>query len=210
MKKILLILSAILIMQPVMAKNVKVIAMEDFSTANPPTSWKVKIMEGFVANDGTVVNPNTVIEGKIINVKAPKRLKQNATFRFVPQTYYEPVSGEKHVVKREFEGKYSSISDLDVKTVAKKGAVTAGNLFIGSFVAPAVGLVEGAVKNEKGNRAKSAAISAYESTPLSYVNKGKEIEIKKGQSFTMSFKLKDEPEDVPEDKPNYSYEIVNE
>ena len=66
------------------------------------------------------------------------------------------------------------------------------------------------IKNERGNRAKSAAISAYESTPLSYANKGKEIEIRKGQIFVMSFKAKDEPEENIENKPNYSYEIINE
>ena len=210
MKKILFVLSLFLIIQPAMAKNVKVEAMSDFSTANPPNSWKVKVVEGFVADNGKVVNANTVIEGKIMNVRGPKRLKQNATFRFVPQTYYEPASGEKHTVKRDFEGKYSSISDIDAKKLAQTGAITAGNMLIGSFVAPTVGLVEGVVKNEKGNRAKSAVVGAYERTPLSYANKGKDIEIKKGQRFTMSFKLKGEPEVEQEDKPNYSYEIVNE
>ena len=80
-------------------------------------------------------------------------------------------------------------------------------MLIGSFVAPAVGLVEGAVKNERGNRAKSAAISAYESTPLSYANKGKELEFQSGQIFIMNFKLKNEDEEII-NKPNYSYEMA--
>ena len=58
-------------------------------------------------------------------------------------------------------------------------------------------------KNEEGNRAKSAIVSVYESTPLSYANKGEELEFKTGQIFIMNFKLKDEEENVP----NYSYEI---
>ena len=62
-----------------------------------------------------------------------------------------------------------------IKSVAKKGAITAGNMLIGSFVGPGVALVEGTIKNEKGNRAKSAVVSVYESTPLSYANKGKEF-----------------------------------
>ena len=159
-------------------------------------------------DNGKEIHPNTILEGKIINVKPPKRLKQNATFRFIPLTYYEQQTGEKHQVEKDFEGKYSPVSDLNTKTIVKKGALTAGNIFVGSFVSPAVGLVEGAVKNENGNRAKSAVISAYENTPLSYVNKGKEMEIRSGQVFVMSFKLKDE--EVQENKPNYSYEIVNE
>ena len=81
-------------------------------------------------------------------------------------------------------------------------------MLIGAFVAPTVGLVEGAVKNNEGNRAKSAVVSAYESTPLSYASKGKELEFKKGQYFIMNFKLKGEEEEA-ENLSNYTYEIVN-
>ena len=206
MKKVLLILSAFLVINPAMAKNVKVEALQNFSTANPPTTWQVKVLEGFVADNGMKVSPNTIINGDIINVTSPKRLKRNATFSFVPKSYYDPQSGETLQVKRDFEGKYSSMSEINTKTIAKKGAITAGNMLIGSFVAPAVGLVEGAVKNEDGNRVKSAAISAYESTPLSYANKGKELELKAGQVFIMSFKLKG---DETADEPNYEYTISN-
>lgn len=206
MKKFLFILAMLFIINPVYAKSIKVQAMKDFSTANPPKVWKIKVLETFTAESGLIVHQNTVIEGDIVNVKSPQRLKRNATFRFVPKTYYDPYNGETKFVKRDFEGKYSSRGDLNVKVLAKKGAVTAGNMLIGSFVAPTVGLVEGAVKNERGNRAKSAVVSAYESTPLSYANKGKEIELKNGQIFVMNFKLKSEEED--ENLPNYSYEMI--
>jgi len=210
MKRFLLVLTAFLIINPVFAKNIKVEALSDFSTVNPPKTWKIKVIEGFVADNGQVVNSNTILEGKIIDVASPKRLKRAATFTFVPQTYYDPQVGYTKDVKRDFQGKYSSKTEMTAKNVAKKGAMTAGNIFIGSFVAPTVGLVEGAVKNEKGNRAKSAVVSAYENTPLSYANKGKELEFKKGQIFIMNFKLKSEEEESENDKPNYTYEIVNE
>ena len=205
MKNFLLILSALLIINPVMAKNVKVEALSGFSTANPSQTWKLKVKESFVMEDGTMVRANTIVEGKVVEVSGPKSLKRNATFKFVPVKYYDPKDDKVKNVKRDFEGKYSSISEINAKTVAKKGAVTAGNMLIGSFVAPAVGLVEGAVKNEKGNRAKSAVVSAYESTPLSYASKGKNIEIKQGQVFIMSFKQK--KEEVL-DEPNYTYEMA--
>ena len=208
MKKVLLILSALLIINPVMAKNVKVEALSGFSTANPSATWKLKIKEGFVMEDGTKVRANTIIEGKVIEVAGPKSLKRNATFKFVPEVYYDPIEEVTKNVKRDFEGKYSSLSEINTKYVVKKGAITAGNMLVGSFVAPAVGLVEGAVKNEKGNRAKSAVVSAYESTPLSYVSKGKDLEIKKGQVFIMSFKQKGEAEEFV-DEPNYTYEVIS-
>lgn len=205
MKKVILLLAAFLFIQPVMAKNVKVEALQDFSTLNPPKTWKVKILESFVADNGIAVSKNMILEGKIESVTSAKRLKRNATFTFIPTKYYNPSEGTTRVVKRDFEGKYSSFSELDKKTIVKKGAMTAGNFLIGSFVSPTVGLVEGVVKNEEGNRAKSAVVGAYENTPLSYANKGKELEFKRGQVFTMSFKLRGEE---PENLPNYSYEIV--
>jgi len=208
MRKYLLILVLALIINPSYAKSIKVQALNDFSTENPPKTWRIKVLESFTMDNGIYVKANTIVEGKVIDVTSPKRLKRNASFKFIPETYYSS-DGIVQKVKRDFEGKYSSRSELNAKTVAKKGAVTAGNMLIGSFVAPAVGLVEGAVKNERGNRAKSAAISAYESTPLSYANKGKELEFKKGQNLIMNFKLKGEDENIINNEPNYTYEIIN-
>lgn len=208
MKKVLLILSVLLLVNPVLAKTVKVEALSDFSTANPSQTWRLKIVEGFVTDNGITVHQGTVFEGKIVDVTSPKRLKRAAGFTFVPQTYYDPQVGITKDVKRDFQGKYSSKTEMTAGNIIKKGAMTAGNMLIGSFVAPAVGLVEGAVKNGEGNRAKSAVVSAYENTPLSYASKGKELEFKKGQVFIMNFKLMTDIE-FEEDKPNYSYEIVN-
>ena len=209
MKKFLLILSAFLIINPVLAKTVKVEALSNFSTANPTKTWKLKVVDGFVADNGIIVHAGTIFEGDITNVTSPKRLKRAASFTFVPHTYYDPQVGITKDVKRDFQGKYSSKTEMTAGNLAKKGALTAGNILVGSFVAPAVGLVEGAVKNDEGNRAKSAVISAYENTPLSYASKGKDLEFKKGQIFIMNFKLKTEEEQVEDNKPNYSYEIIN-
>ena len=209
MKKFFLILSTLLIINPVLAKTVKVEALSNFSTANPTKTWKLKVVDGFVADNGITVHAGTIFEGDIINVTSPKRLKRAASFTFVPHTYYDPKVGVTKDVKRDFQGKYSSKTEMTAGNLAKKGALTAGNILVGSFVAPAVGLVEGAVKNDEGNRAKSAVVSAYENTPLSYASKGKDLEFKKGQVFIMNFKLKAEEEQVEENLPNYSYEIIN-
>lgn len=210
MKKFLLVISALLIVTPAFAKNVKVEALSDFSTANPPKTWKVKIIEGFTTDNGMAIGSNTVIQGDIVETTQPKKLKRNATFKFVPKYYYDPQDGFTKPVKRDFVGKYSSMTQVTPKNVAKKTAVTAGNILIGSFVSPTVGLVEGAVKNEKGNRAKSAVVSAYESTPLSYASKGKELEFKKGQVFIMNFKTKNEEDIETDNEPNYTYQVINE
>ena len=50
-----------------------------------------------------------------------------------------------------------------------------------------VAAIEGAVKNEEGNRIKSTAVSVYEASPLSYIEKGEELDIKSGESFFLKF-----------------------
>lgn len=203
MKKVILILCAILIINPVFAKNIKVEAMSDFSTANPPKTWQVKIVEDFVTDNGFKVNAGSIIEGRIEDVTDAKRLKRDSSFKFIPEFYYDSQVGSTKQIKKEFVGKYNKFSELDAKTVAKKGAITAGNMFVTPFLGAGVALVEGTVKNEEGNRAKSAAVSVYESTPLSLCNKGHELKFEKGDVFIMSFKVNGEEEN----KPNYSYEL---
>ncbi len=188
MKRLFLIL-LLLITSPVFAKNVKVEAQSDFSTENPPDVWSVKIVEGFTTKGGYPVYSGSVIKGRIENVKDPKRLKRNANFTFVPTDYYDYNTKQWFKVENEIEAKYSSLSDVNAKSIAKSGATVVGNKLLDGFFGPGVALVEGAVKNEQGNRAKSAVVSVYESTPLSYANKGCEIEIKQGQVFVMKFSM---------------------
>lgn len=208
MKKKLILLAVLLLgLQPVMAKNVKVQAMSDFSTANPPETWSLRIVEDVVTkDDGYVIPAGSVINGKIANVTDPKRLKRNATFTFVPVSLYDAGKKQTFHIEQNFQGKYSSMSDVSAGSLAKSGAIFVGNKLVDGVFGPGVAIVEGAVKNEHGNRAKSAAVSLYESTPLSYANKGNEMEIKKDQIFIMSFKTKDD-ENEEQDKPNYEYTV---
>ena len=208
MKRILLVTVLMLLgFQPSMAKNVKVEALSDFSTANPPKTWKVKVIEDTTLKNGNILNSGSIIEGKIENVKGPARLKRNATFVFVPTTYYDAKTNASSSVKKDFTGKYNAKGDLNAKTVATESAIFVGNQLANGVIGPAVGLVQGVIKNEEGNRAKSAAMGAYKRTPLSYASKGNELEVKQGQVFVMSFKEASEPDDEV-DKPNYHYTVI--
>lgn len=191
MKKFLFVLSLLFLTNPVLAKNIKVEALSDFSTLNPPKTWQIKIVESFVTENGYYINSDSILEGRIEGVKNAKRLKQNASFVFIPESLYDSKTKSTYNVRKTFVGKYNKIAELEAKDIAKKGAITAGNMLITPFIGPGVALVEGTIKNEKGNRAKSAVVSVYESTPLSYCNKGSELEFAKGDIFTMNFKSKD-------------------
>lgn len=83
--------------------------------------------------------------------------------------------------------------------MAKPAALGVGSYFV-KGLSIGYSAVEGAVKNEDDGRIKSGAKAAYESSPFSYVEKGSEIVIPKGQNFLLNFKLKDEA-----DEPNYEY-----
>ncbi len=211
MKKILFaLLTLTLAMQPVMAKNVKVEAMADFTTANPSKTWQLKVVEPVNA-DGFILEAGSLIEGNIEDVVSPKRLKRDASFVFVPVTYTDSKTGQTYQIKRHLTGKYSFLSGVSAGSLAKQGAVYAGNKLLDGFFGPGIAVVEGAVKNEHGNRAKSAAISLYESTPLSYANKGEDISIPKGSVFIMSFKTaKEAEEEAKAQEPNYTYTMPDE
>jgi len=190
MKKIglVLALSAMLFI-PAMAQNVEVEALSDFTTDNPPKVFSVKLVQS-VGTDKGVIERGSIIEGKI-TAKDAKRLKRDATFSFVPTTLTEP-NGNVIRVKRNYIGKYSK--GLDKGQIAKTAALSAGNFVVKGF-STGFTAIEGAVKNEQGNVLKSSAVAVYESSPLSYVEKGDALVIKEGEHFYINFKLKDDDED---------------
>lgn len=191
MKKVFVLILLALSCNSVWAKTLNVEALSDFSTANPSEYLEVKILDTYVTKNDFVIHAGSIINGKITDIKDPKRLKRNATFKFIPITYYDYVTERKYNIKKSIVGKYTS-HDMTPASIAKTGAIAAGNKLIGAFIGPSVAIVEGAIKNEQDNIAKSAAISVYESSPLSYVEKGKDLEIKKGDVFKINFNLGDD------------------
>lgn len=198
MKRLILILC--LLAQPVMAKTIPVQALEDFSTENPPKNYSVKVLDELVLDENTSLKQDDILEGKIIDVKNPKRLKQNAKFTFVPEVI--KTNGKTIELKGYYPAKYTT--KLNKGQMAKSAALGVGNYFV-KGLSMGYSAIEGAVKNEQDNRFKSGAVSLYESSPFSYVEKGKEIVIAKEQVFLLNFKVKD-----AEDLPNYEYEELTE
>ena len=89
MKRFLFVLSLLFLTNPVLAKNMKVEALSDFSTLNPPQTWQIRIVEPFVTENGYYINSDSILEGRIEGVKNAKRLKQNASFVFIPEFLYD-------------------------------------------------------------------------------------------------------------------------
>lgn len=204
MKKIWLGVSFLMmvsIFQPVMAKTVQVEALEGFSTAAPSQTMRVKIINNIQMDNDLTLFEGYVVTGKIINVTAPQRLKKNASFAFVPISYVN-FQNESQQIKGEYLGKYTTT--LNTAGLAKSAALGVGNYFV-KGLSTGVTAVEGAVKNTEGNRLKSSAVALYDNSPISYVEKGEELVIKKNQIFYLNFKTKEEE---PLES-NYEYAPVN-
>lgn len=191
---------SLLLCAPALAKTIEVEALNNFSTANPPKTMTIKVVADVYNDENQLAVPKgTVINGKIVDVKDPKRLKRNATFSFVPTTYTD-ANGNVNKVKRHFAGKYTT--PIDKKKLAKNAALGVGNYFV-KGLSMGYNTLEGVVKNEEDNRLKSGAKALYESSPISYIGEGQDIEIKTGEIFYLKF-------NEPEDEPNYEYENLNE
>jgi len=177
------------------AATIEVRSLEEFSTANPPASISVELLEPLEINENQTIKAGVVVTGKLVDVKKPKRLKRDATFSFKPVSYTDE-NGVRHAISTNIKGKLSE--PLDTVELAKDAALGVGNFFVKGIKTTAA-VVEGTVKNEQGNRLKSAGYSLYESTPVSYVEQGEDIKIKKNDSFYLKF---------PRTKDEYSTKII--
>lgn len=202
MKKFFILISLLLLSSPVMAKTIPVQALDEFSTENPPSSMSVKVLEDLNLDDELIFHNGYIINGKIVDVEDPKRLKRNATFTFVPIEYTD-LSGQTRSITGYFPAKYTT--KLNKGELAKSAALGVGSYFV-KGLSLGYSAVEGAIKNEKDNRFKSSVNAVYEDSPFSYVEKGQEIIISKEQVFLLNFKVKDAPE---EDEPNYEYKLMD-
>ncbi len=164
------------------ADTLKVEALTEFSSVQPVKTMQVKLTES-VLYDGVNLIEGDIITGEIVKVRAPQRLKRNARFSFIPENY-KGIDGMTHNFKDRYEGKYAL--PVDKGHMAKSAALGVGSFFV-KGLSLGVNAVQGAVENEEGNRLKSAGKNVYENSPLSYVESGEELVIKKGDKFYLKF-----------------------
>lgn len=204
MKKLILLCALLLHISSCFAADyLKVTAMEDFSTENPKETFDARVREDAVIGRYNI-GVNSVVHCQVLKVIDPRRGKRNALFFVKPLTYTQ--DGVVNNIEEEMYGKYTTVvlskeelKQLPYLKMAKNGALMVGNFFV-KGLSICVSFVEGFAKNEKDNRLKSGITNAYEESPISYVEKGDELDIKVGDDFYFVFKTE---EDVQE--PNYSY-----
>ncbi|MBP3847852.1 hypothetical protein J6I39_08915 [bacterium] len=165
------------------AKTIVAATFDKFSTANPPQSIEIKIFNPLELSDSLTIPAGSTVQGQLVNVISPKRLKRNAKFSFRPE-WYADANGTKHNINDSVIGTYTTT--IDKAQLAKSAVLGVGNHFV-KGLSMGVAAVEGAIENEEGNIIKSSAKSVYEASPLSYTKKGQDLYFEKNSVFYLKF-----------------------
>ena len=194
MKKILLTILTLFItitMSNAETNKIHVTTVGEFDTSNPSQKIDVRVLENgqlgyYFLKEGDIIHCD------VTKVTDPKRGKRSASFKVCPISYTS--GGETTEINERFEGKYAAriiskeeLKNIDKKKVGKKAVVTVGGFFV-KGATQAVSLAEGMIKNEEGNRLESGVKQVYKDSPLSYVEKGKELELNSDDAFYLIFK----------------------
>lgn len=192
MKKLLLTLAVILVTAGVcLAEDMKVKALCDFST-DSPSEIRVQTLQAMQLDEGVFIDAGSVVTGMMIDVIPAKRLKRDATFSFMPTSYTTPQK-VRYKINRKYVGKFSPKIEIDKAELAKSAALSVGD-FLVNGLSTGFYAIQGAVKDEKGNRFVSSVNNVYENSFLSYVEKGGATCIKAESLFTFKFN-KPDPEE---------------
>lgn len=192
MKKILVLAASLLIGTAAFAETLKVEAITAFTTENPPSQIQVKSLGELQITSKVKINEGDILTGRLTDIKDPKRLKRDATFKYEIRTITDS-NGNTVKVKGNNIAKYVPPFKLDKKEVAKDAALSVGNHFV-EGLSMGYRAVEGAVKSENGagNRISSAVENVYEHSVLSYASKGEEIIINAGDVFGLKINSDEE------------------
>lgn len=169
---------------PVFADTMAVEALTVISTENPKAPVKLRVAKNCKLGD-IELKIGYVLNGHIMSITDPKRLKRDASFTFAPESYVDTKGHEKKFAAL-YEGKYSPNFEIDAGKLAKSAALTVGNQLISGFKM-GYQAVEGAIENEEGNAVKSAAKNVYENSVFSYGEKGNQLYIQPFTPFGLKF-----------------------
>lgn len=186
MKKLIILLAlSLFCITPALADTMAVQAVTTIDTTTPDKIIKVRVLRDCKLADISLKIGYT-LEGKMLSVTEPKRLKKDASFTFFPMNYTDLNGNTKHIPTL-YVGTFSPKFEIDKKQLAKSAALTVGNHFVNGL-SMGYRAVEGAITNEEGNVLKSAASNVYEHSFVSYVEKGEDLNIKPDTCFGLKFK----------------------
>ena len=159
------------------AQVIKVQSLDNFSFQKPKKYLRVKTINTEELG-GTVIKPNTVISGIVMNTQSAKWGKRDAYAEFIPvYTIYK--RKKNNIYNKRLIAKIAVYEKLAPKEVAVNVAKkTAGVVFKGVY--QGAQFAKGAIQAQNGQRIKSGAMNVYRDSFLSYVEAGEELNIKAG------------------------------
>lgn len=164
------------------AGAIKVVAQDDYTTANPKNTFKVKTTTTIVFEDGYSIKDGTIITGKVIKVKNATRGKRDAYFDFYPTELKSPTQKEK-VKNPAFVARVYNYEPLDKKGLVESAGKAAAGLIV-TGASQGISFIQGIVTPPEGeNRLASGVKKIYKDSPLSLVEKGDELSIKEGDEI---------------------------
>lgn len=171
----------------VFAKEISVTSMDDFNSNNPSKTISFTTIESDYVENFGLIPKNSLITADIFELQSEKRLKRDAKLLLKIKSIQnaEPLP-KSNMGLGNLYAKY--VEPKDKKEIAKNAALTAGN-FLVKGLSISYKTVEGAIKNEEDNVLKSAGVAAYQASPLSYIEEGEPLIIKKGETFFIDFKV---------------------
>lgn len=151
-------------------------------------------MEEHKLKNGINFEYGSIIKGRMLEVKLPKRGKRDAYFIFMPESYTIPSKKiTKSLRHKNLEAKLSGYEKLNKIKLIEKTGVYAGGIAIPG-ISQAYWFSKGSIKPQKGQtRTKSGLNSVYENSPISYIEQGDELIVKEGRFLKMEFYLANQP-----------------
>lgn len=198
-KKILVLFLIIIFQSNILlayAKKVEVKALLPFDSLNPTKNFSVMLNEDFEVSEVKTLYKYYTLNGYIYEVIPPKRLKQSASFIFIPTSYTD--FSHKTYPLTNVVSKYTTKFALKSFTITS-ALILAVGLVPAIVVSTGYFAVDGAMKNNDGNRLKSSATEVYDKSYLSMGKKGKNLHISKNQDFLLDIVV------IKQQEPNYEY-----
>lgn len=187
MKRFLLILAFVLfcLTSSVQAKTFKVVSLQFFSTQFPLDIYNIETLERVNLGNGTILEPGTVVAGRVIEITRPRRGKRNAYFDFMPiATRY---NGETKRLNNAPLVQINGYRKIDPEQAAIYVAKKLPNLLLmGSSLG--ISFVEGMMNAEEGERLKAGMTKTYKDTPLSLIDAGSHLNIEIGDTLKLKVK----------------------
>lgn len=80
-------------------------ALDEISTKDPSNTIRVQAVRDLNLGNGTIIEKNSVITGKMTEVISPQKFHKNASFTFIPTSYTDP-DGKEHKIDKEIKAIY--------------------------------------------------------------------------------------------------------